>query len=201
MALLVLKATPIDNHLPSPVEPMYGRRVVSKLPVATWNTSGKRCEIRACLDQRQATAKYRHDVRGVTDLAEPSRGQHCRTRHTVTHRWELGRIVETCLQPRCYRVESANGRILQKNRCDIRETYEKHLFLNPDDDRQRDIRETAANGPIPITVEPHANSSESSTAEPVEPPVGTPASVEPVEELAGSTNRTICDKCIRFQPE
>ena len=76
MALLVLRATPIDSHLPSPAELLYGRRVVSNLHVATWNASGMRCEIRVRLDQRQATAKERHDARGVTYLAELSRGQH-----------------------------------------------------------------------------------------------------------------------------
>ena len=89
MALLVLRATPIDSHLPSPAELLYGRRVISNLPVATWNASGKICEIRARLDQRQATAKERHDARGVTDLAELSRGQHVRTRHPITHRGNL----------------------------------------------------------------------------------------------------------------
>ena len=69
MALRVLRATPIDSHLPSPAELLHGRRVVSNLHVATWNANGKRCEIRARLDQRQATAKERHDARGVTDLA------------------------------------------------------------------------------------------------------------------------------------
>ena len=201
MALLVLRATPIDSHLPSPAELLYGRRVVSNLPVATWNTSGERCEIRARLDQRQATAKERHDARGVTDLAELYHGQHVRTRNPITHRWEPGRIAEKCSQPRSYRVESPSGRVLQKNRRDIRETVEKHVFLNPDDEPQRDTRETAANGPRPITVEPHANSSESSTAEPVEPPVVTPASVEPAEELACSPSRRISDKRVRFQPE
>ena len=60
MAVLVLRATPIDSHLPSPAELLYGRSVVSNLPVATWNASGKRSEIRARLVQRQATAKERH---------------------------------------------------------------------------------------------------------------------------------------------
>ena len=67
------------SHLPSPAELLYGRRVVSNLPVATWNGSGKRCEIRARLDQRQDTVKERHDARGVTDLAELSRRHHVRT--------------------------------------------------------------------------------------------------------------------------
>ena len=136
MALLVLRATPIDSHLPSPAELLYGRRVVSNLPVATWNASGERCEIRGRLDQRQATAKERHDARGVTDLAELYRGQHVRTRNPITHRWEPGRIAEKCSQPRSYRVESPSGKVLQKNRRDIRETVEKHVFLNPDDEPQ-----------------------------------------------------------------
>ncbi len=131
MALLVLRATPIDSRLPSPAELMYGRRVVSNLPVATWNASCKICEIRARLDQREATAKERHDARGVTDLAELSLGQHVRTRHPITHMWEPGRIAEKCLQPRSYRVESPSGRILQKNRRDIRETAEKHYMSTP----------------------------------------------------------------------
>ena len=193
MALLILRATPIDSHLRPPAELLYGIRVASNSPVATWNASGKRCEIRARLDQRQATAKERR----VTDLADLSRGQHVRTRHPITHWWEPGRIAEKCLQPRSYRVESPSGRILQKNWRDICETAEKHVFLNPDDD----TREIATNSPKPITVEPYANSSESSTAEPVEPPVVTPASVEPAEELSGSPSRRISDKRVRFKPE
>ena len=93
MALLVLRATPIDSRLPSPAELLYGRRVVSNLPVATWNASDKRCEIRARLDQRQATAKERHDACVLTDLAELSSGQHVRTRDPITHMMEPGRIA------------------------------------------------------------------------------------------------------------
>ena len=118
--------------------------MVSHLPVATWNFSGKRCEIRARLDQLQATAKERNDARGVRDLAELSRGEHVRTRHPVTHIWEPGRIVEQCQQPRSYKVESASGSVLRRNRRDIRETAEKQGFLSSDDDRQRNFRETAA---------------------------------------------------------
>ena len=85
MALLVLKATHIDNHLPSPAELLYGRRVVSNLPVAISNASGSRCAIRARLDEQQASAKEHHDVRGVTDLPVLSRGHIVRTRHPDTH--------------------------------------------------------------------------------------------------------------------
>ena len=67
-------------HPTSPAELLYGRRVVSNSPVATWNASGYICEIRARLDQRHATAKECHDARGVTDLAEFSHGQHIRKR-------------------------------------------------------------------------------------------------------------------------
>ena len=144
MALLVPRAMPIDSHLPSPAELLYGRRVVSNLPIATRNASGKRCEIRARLDQRQATARERHDARGVRDLSELSRGEHVLTRDPVTHRWEPGRIVEQCQQPRSYQVESASRSVLRRNRREIRETDDKHVFLSSDDDRQRNSREAAA---------------------------------------------------------
>ena len=124
MALPVLRETPIDSHLTSPAELLYGWKK-SGIELTCRNMEcqcGKRCKIRARLDQRQATAKERHDACGVTDLAELSRGLHVRTRHPITHRLEPGRIAEKCLQPRSYRVESPSGRILQKNRCDIRET-------------------------------------------------------------------------------
>ena len=143
-ALLVLRATPIDSHLPSPAELLYGRRLVSNLPIATRNATGKIYEIRTRLDQRQATARERHDARGVRDLSELSRGEHVRTPHPVTHRWEPGRIVEQCQQPRSYQVESASGSVLRRNRRDIRETDEKHVFLSSDDDRQRNSRDAAA---------------------------------------------------------
>ena len=67
MTLLVLRATPINIH-PPPAELLCGRRVASNLPVVTRDASGKRCEIRARLDQRQASAKERNDARGVTGL-------------------------------------------------------------------------------------------------------------------------------------
>ena len=97
-----------------------------------------------------------------------------------------GRIVEQCQQPRSYQVESASGIVLRRNRRDIRETAEKHVFLSSDDDRQRNSREAAADddeheqpssSQRPATVEPPTRSV---TAEPVEPLV-TPAPVEPVQ--------------------
>ena len=107
------------------------------------------------LDQHQATSKERHDARGVTDLTEVSRGQHVRTRHPVTQRWEPGRIVDKCQHPRSYKVEWAIGSVLRRNRPGIRETAEKHVFLSTDDDRQRNFRETAADD------DEHAHSSTS----------------------------------------
>ena len=43
-------------------------------------------------------------------------------------------------------VDSASGSVLQRNRRDIRETAEKHLFLSTDDDRQRNFREGVSLG-------------------------------------------------------
>ena len=107
---------------------------MSNLPVAISNASGPRCAIRTRLDERQASAKEHHDARGVTDLPVLSRGQIVRTRHPDTHRWEPARIVNACQQPRSSDVESTSGRILRRNRRDIRETTEQHLLLHADDD-------------------------------------------------------------------
>ena len=168
--------------------------------------NGKKCEIRARLDQRQVTAKERHDARGVRDLAALSHGEHVRTRHPVTQRWEPGRVVEQCQRPRSNKVKSAIGSVLGRNRRDIRETAEKHVFLSSDDDRQRNFRETAADddeheqsssSPRPTTVEPPTRSL---TAEPVEP-ILTPASVEPGQEPVGSPVRKDYVKRVRFQGE
>ncbi|KAI0217083.1 hypothetical protein LSAT2_031010, partial [Lamellibrachia satsuma] len=60
---------------------LYGRRVISNLPIAISNASGKMCAIRARLSKRQASAKEHHDSRGVKDLPVLSRGQIVRTRH------------------------------------------------------------------------------------------------------------------------
>ena len=126
----------------------------------------------------------------VSQTWQNCNGQHVRTRHLVTQRWEPGRIVEKCQQPRSYKVESASGSVLRKNLRDIRETAEKHVFLSTDDDRQRNFCATAADddehaqsssSPILTTVEPPTRSLSS---DPVEPPV-TRVSVEPVQEPVG----------------
>ena len=135
-----------------------------------------------------------------------SRGQHVRTHHLVTHRWEPGRIVEKCQQPRSYKVESATGSVLRRNWRNIRETADKHVFLSTDDDRQRHFREPAADdeeheqsssSPRPTTVEPPTRSL---TAEPVELRV-TPGSVEPVQEPVDSPIRKGSVKLVRFYVE
>ena len=130
MALLVLRATPIDSHLPSPAELLYGRRVVSNLPVAISNASGSRCAstndrpLPRCTmtPEESRTFLYSHEDRSSTH---------------ATHRWEPAGIVNACLQPRSYDVESTSGRILRRNRRDIRETTEQHLLLLADDDDPR----------------------------------------------------------------
>ena len=126
MALLVLRATPLDIHLPYPAELLYGRRVVSNLPIATWNASGERCEIRARLDQRQATPS------NAMTLVVYSRTFTRTTRpYTSPNHSDVGtcRIVEKCQQPRSYKVESASGSVVRVIRRDIHETAEKHVFL------------------------------------------------------------------------
>ena len=160
MALLVLRATPIDSHLSSPAELLYEEEwyrtylSIHGMPVA-------RREIRA---QRQATAEIRHDACGVTYLVELSRGQHARTRQPVTHR-----------STNAYKhaPTGLNRQVEEFCRGTGRATSVRLLII-----MVRDLSPT----------------SQTLTAEPEERLVVTPASVEPVEELAGSPLRGISDK-------
>ena len=67
IALLVLMATPIDSHLPSTAELLYGSKnnVYSECQWHEMRNSHH-------LGQRQATSKERHDARGVTQIWQNS---------------------------------------------------------------------------------------------------------------------------------
>ena len=68
MALLVLRATPIHSHLPSPAELLYGRRLVSNLPMPVSRNA------KFALAST-ATAKERHNARGEHEQSSSIRDQ------------------------------------------------------------------------------------------------------------------------------
>ena len=120
-AMLCLRSTPIDYHLPSPSELLYARKLKGDLPIQIRNPLTHRDEIQSRLSERQDTQKAYHDTH-AHNLRPLEAGQPLRIQDHVSSRWNKASITERCEQPRAYLVESENGNILRRNRIHIRET-------------------------------------------------------------------------------
>ena len=118
MALLTLRTTPIDSHLPSPAEILQGRRVRGNLPVKTWLRRDQ-IDVLPRLEERQTTQKAYHD-RHATELSKLSPGQPIRVQHPQSGRWEPATIVDQRPEPRSYTIRANNGAIYRRNRRHLR---------------------------------------------------------------------------------
>ena len=84
MALLVLRATPVDSHLPSPAEMLNARKFKTNVPVKIRNEHWRKEDIGQRLTDRQTSQRINHDRRGATDLARLIPGQDVRVQDTTT---------------------------------------------------------------------------------------------------------------------
>ena len=69
MGLLVLRATPVDSHLPSPAEMLNARKFKTNVPVKIRNEHWRKEDIGQRLTDRQISQRINYDRRGATDLA------------------------------------------------------------------------------------------------------------------------------------
>ena len=134
MALLVLRATPVDSHLPSPAEMLNARKFKTNVPVKIRNEHWRKEDIGQRLTDRQTSQRINHDRRGATDLARLIPGQDVRVQDTTTGVWQPAKVVSLCPEPRSYNVQSPSGNMLRRNRRHIRETSESHAGLHQQDD-------------------------------------------------------------------
>ena len=134
MALLVLRATPVDSHLPSPAEMLNARKFKTNVPVKMRNEHWRKEDIGQRLTDRQTSQRINHDRRGATDLARLIPGQDVRVQDTTTGVWQPAKVVSLCPEPRSYNVQSPSGNMLKRNRRHIRETQESHAGLHQQDD-------------------------------------------------------------------
>ena len=79
MALLSLRTTPIDSHLPSPAEILHGRKIRGNLPMKT-RPRREHVEVLPRLTERQDTQKAFYD-RHATELPTLNPGQVIRVQH------------------------------------------------------------------------------------------------------------------------
>ena len=122
MALLNLRATPVDNRMPSPAEMLLGRQVASILPTRQTDIDQG---VKDQLEGRRDKAKehYDHTARDQ-QLAPLYPGQGVRIQDQVTKTWAPGTVVEKCLEPRSYVVETQKGSKLRRNRHHLREALQ-----------------------------------------------------------------------------
>ena len=124
MAMLILRSTPIDHHLPSPAEMLNARKMRANLPVKIPNVHPEKSVISNRLFERQLQQKEYHDQRANTQLAPLARGQPVRIQHHVTGKWNPATIETVRPEPRSYDVRTASGGVLRRNRVQIRRSHE-----------------------------------------------------------------------------
>ena len=132
MALLCLRATPVDNKLASPAELLLGRPVQDNLPrKIPSSVNGE--EVVQQLQDKQAKQKAYHDQH---DTALPSLvpGQSVTIRNHKTHTWEPAVVQEQLHVPRSYVVITPTGGNLRRNRSQIREVHSKRVQFDLDQD-------------------------------------------------------------------
>lgn len=118
MALLNIRATPIDSKLPSPAEMMFGRPISTILPS---HTEPGQLEHRQHLEERSSKMKNQHDLNSRKDDLPPLfAGQNVRVLNTQKKTWHPGIVVSKCTEPRCYIVETPNGNRIRRNRSHLR---------------------------------------------------------------------------------
>ena len=138
-ALLALRSTPIDSHLPSPAEMLNARKYKSNLPVIIRNEHWSKDEIRRLLAERQAIQRLNHDKRAMQPLAPLIPVQDVRVRDTQTDTWQPAKVISTDVQPRSYNVLTPTGNVLRRNRRHLRETIERHTFQQDNVDDTDDL--------------------------------------------------------------
>ena len=119
MALLSLRTTPVDHHLPSPAEMLFWRSIRSNLPINIKNIRSNRDGIYDRLLQRQISQKAYHD-RSVKDLTPLYPGQDVRVRDPSLGHWIPATVLNRRPEPRSYEIQAPSGSILRRNRQQIR---------------------------------------------------------------------------------
>ncbi|XP_072178121.1 uncharacterized protein [Diadema setosum] len=115
MAMLCIRATPLDSHIPSLAELLYGRKMKDNLPTRICNKDPGRDEVYHRMQQRQQTQKDHHN-RTARDLLPLIPGQPVRVQDHRTGHWLPATVCEQCPEPWSYLVDTPTGGVLRRMR-------------------------------------------------------------------------------------
>ena len=155
MAMLILRSTPIDHHLPSPAEMLNARKMRANLPVKILNAHPEKGAISERLFERQRQQKVYHDQGAIAQLTPLVRGQPVRIQHHVTGKWNPATIETVRPEPRSYDVRTASGGVLRRNRVQIRRSHETRPIDADPVSHPDDMPSTAAVEPVERPDEAH----------------------------------------------
>ena len=120
LAMLNLRATPVDSKLPSPAEMLMGRPITTLLPSRT-SPSPVTVAQRQHLDCRQSTMKSSYDRHAGESLPPLHKGQNVRILDKASKTWIPGEVTGHSGEPRSYNVRTNQGSNIRRNRGDLRE--------------------------------------------------------------------------------
>ena len=116
LALLNVRATPLDGNMHSPAELIIGRAITKLIPHRSEPVAQ-----REWLHNKQQHMKSYYKSARKTYLAPMYVGQEVRILDKVSKTWCPGTITRKCAEPRSYMVQTPNGNELRRNRSHLRE--------------------------------------------------------------------------------
>ena len=125
LAMLCLRTTPIDHHLPSPAEMLNSRVYQSNLLSVSQSTlfPTKDGEINDKLQARQDLQKFYYD-KSSKELPEVYPGDSVRVLDPFSHKWEPGVVKDKTQTPKSYVLDMPSDNTLKRNRRHIRPSIE-----------------------------------------------------------------------------
>ena len=188
MALMCLRATPIDDHLPSPAELLMGRKIQTCLPTRI-RSAPDHSAVKQRLQERQSIQKNQFDVHSK-ELAPLVTGQKIWLQESAG-KWIPARVVLKCPEPRSYLVETLNGRKYRRNRVHLLDAPHSYEFP------ESPVNPETCNF-VPIAPNPFVQPLRSANTS-VVPMVSPSVSVLPVKQSCGSDTlkntkeKAVCD--------
>ncbi|KAL5004373.1 hypothetical protein ScPMuIL_017829 [Solemya velum] len=120
LALLALRATPINNRLPSPGELLRGQKLSTPILTKIPNNRADKEDIRGNLERKQSDMKTHYD-RTTQNLSQLAEGQQVRFQLQSHGPWIPAQVITKASEPRSYVLETPNGGQIRRNRVHIRD--------------------------------------------------------------------------------
>ncbi len=117
-AMLTLRTTPIDAHLPSPAEMLNGRKLKCNLPIRIPNNLPDRGHISQRLREKQVAAKQHFDSKGVRSKSQLEMDQKVYVQDPNKKHWVPGKVTNI-VTPRAVEVR-VGDKVLRRNTIHVR---------------------------------------------------------------------------------